>query len=95
MSTNIDTTEGLDEAYYQYLGGKPDDDEMESWEEFKQAIFDWVNEVVVSQERPYEKLEKCPVCSNYQYSCACDSAEDMLMEKQRTILREHGWKESK
>ena len=88
----------LDEILTQaYTDGQSDtmwqnDRHIEIFATAKQAFLQWVNDEVISQERPYNKLEKCPVCGDYQYHCGCDQAENKLMESQRDILKQHGWK---
>ena len=40
-------------------------------------------DMVIGETREYMKLSKCPECGDYQYSCTCASAQEILQVRQR------------
>lgn len=90
MSTNMDTTEGLDRILEQFAiathEAKHGEDETQNFSGAKQAILDWVNETVVRGEEPYYGTD---------YEAAVTRGGNELKVEQRDILRAHGWKEGK
>lgn len=98
MSTNIDTTEGLDRILRVVRDAGALDDNMgaEDWTqsdksivEAKQAILDWVNEEVVKRDDWHGDLK-----NGYRRSTV-DTIRNDHRAEQRKILTRHGWKESK
>lgn len=77
----------LDDWYYQHLAGLNDIDK--AWPKAKKDLAQLVNEII-GEERGYSKYEPCPRCSQPQYSCSCDTAEDILMTEQRARAKELG-----
>jgi len=72
---------------FQAVGADP---ESTNEEIIKQALADIeaICREVIGETREYSKLEMCPTCSQRQYSCSCDVAEELLINKQLARLKQ-------